>query len=202
MGSLSNDHGDDNENKKAKGLDWQNNNAPFLYIFLPLVHDYDVKMPNFITFFGESEHKRTTFLFFSWNSRQSLKIQLQKIYQNLTNRTRWNKRDIVWTCASSLFKSKLPIISIGSIGSSRLCACFELWSRRHGKLLFFRGQTEKPMKSLARSLYQCEIKDEACSFRSTDAWGTYIYPRGDQYRFLGNCPLTPSLTQHFALSEK
>ena len=65
MGSLSNDHGDDNENKKAKGLDWQNNNAPFLYIFLPLVHEYDVKMPNFITFFGESEHKRTTFLFFS-----------------------------------------------------------------------------------------------------------------------------------------
>ena len=167
MGSLSKDHGDGNENsKKAKGLDWQNNNTPFLYIFLPLVHDYDVKMPNF-TFFGECEHKRTTFFFFSWNSRQ-----------NLTNRTRWNKRDIVWTCVSSLFKSKLPIISIGSIGSSRLCACFELWSRRHGKLLFFRGQTEKPMKSLARSLYQCEIKDEACSSRSTDAWGTYIYPGG------------------------
>ena len=177
MGSLSKDHGDDNENKKAKGLDWQNNNTPFLYIFLPLVHDYDVKMPNF-TFFGECEHKRTTFFFFSWNLSQSLKIQLQKIYQNLTNRTRWNKRDIVWTYDSSLFKSKLAIISIGSIGSSRLCACFELWSRRHEKLLFFRGQTEKPMKSLARSLYQCEIKDEACSSRSTDAWGTYIYPGG------------------------
>ena len=167
MGSLSKDHGDGNENsKKAKGLDWQNNNTPFLYIFLPLVHDYDVKMPNF-TFFGECEHKRTTFFFFSWNSRQ-----------NLTNRTRWNKRDIVWTCASSLFKSKLPIISIGSIGSSRLCACFELWSRRHGKLLFFRGQTEKPMKSLARSLYQCEIKDEACSSRSTDAWEPIFIPGG------------------------
>ena len=104
------------------------------------------------------------------------KIHHQKIYQNLTNRTRWNKRDIVWTYESSLFKSKLAIISIGSIGSSRLCACFELWSRRHGKLLFFRGQTEKPMKSLARSSYQCEIKDEACSSRSTDAWGTYIHP--------------------------
>ena len=64
MGSLSNDHGDDNENKKAKGLDWQNNNTPFLYIFLPLAHDIDLKMPNF-TFFGECEHKRTTFFFFS-----------------------------------------------------------------------------------------------------------------------------------------
>ena len=58
MESLSNDHSDGNENgKKANGIDWQNNNTP-------LVHDYDVKMPNF-TFFGECEHKRTTFFFFS-----------------------------------------------------------------------------------------------------------------------------------------
>ena len=25
---------------------------------------------------------------------------------------------------------------------------------------------------------------------------------GDQFKFLGNCPPTPPLTQHFALSEK
>ena len=51
-GSLSNDDGNINENsKKAKGLDWQNNNFacnhPVLYISLPSLHDYDVKMPNF-----------------------------------------------------------------------------------------------------------------------------------------------------------
>ena len=147
MGSLSKDHGDGNENsKKAKGLDWQNNNTPFLYIFLPLVHDYDVKMPNF-TFFGECEHKRTTFFFFSWNSRQSLKIQLQKIYQNLTNRTRWNKCDIVWNCAKSLSSSSSLISpNIPRAQSIGCSVCFDLLSWRPGELLF-REQTEKPMKS-------------------------------------------------------
>ena len=36
---------------KAIGLDWQNNNfaraSHFMYISLPSLHDYDVKMPNF-----------------------------------------------------------------------------------------------------------------------------------------------------------
>ena len=50
--SLSNDDGDGNENgKKAIGLDWQNNNfvraSLFLYISLPSLHDYNVKMPKF-----------------------------------------------------------------------------------------------------------------------------------------------------------
>ena len=41
----------------------------FLYISLPSLHDYDVKMPNF-TFCGEREHKTTTLQYF--------RIQLQK----------------------------------------------------------------------------------------------------------------------------
>ena len=51
MGSISNGDGDGdgNENgKKAIGLDWQNNNSAcdhaFLYISLPSLHDYDVKL--------------------------------------------------------------------------------------------------------------------------------------------------------------
>ena len=36
----------------------------FLYISLPSVHDYNLKMPNF-TFCGEREHKTTTLFFFS-----------------------------------------------------------------------------------------------------------------------------------------
>ena len=46
MGSLRNDHRDSNENGKK-----QNNNfaraSRFLYISLPSLHDYDVKLPNF-----------------------------------------------------------------------------------------------------------------------------------------------------------
>ena len=83
IGSLSNDDGDGNENgKKAIGLDKQNNNfaraARFLYISLPSLHDYNVKVPNF-RFCRGREHKTTTFVFFSWTLRQSFRIQLQNI---------------------------------------------------------------------------------------------------------------------------
>ena len=49
IGSLSKDDGYGNENgKKAVGLDWQNNNfaraSRILYISLPSLHDYDVKI--------------------------------------------------------------------------------------------------------------------------------------------------------------
>ena len=37
---------------------------PFLYISLPSLHDYNVKMPNFTSCRGR-EHKTTTFSFFS-----------------------------------------------------------------------------------------------------------------------------------------
>ena len=68
LGSLSNDDGDGNENdKRAIGLDWQNNNfaraSRLLYISLPSLHDYDVELLNF-TFYGGREHKTTTFYFF------------------------------------------------------------------------------------------------------------------------------------------
>ena len=68
LGSLSNDDGDGNENdKRAIGLDWQNDNfaraSRLLYISLPSLHDYDVELLNF-TFYGGREHKTTTFYFF------------------------------------------------------------------------------------------------------------------------------------------
>ena len=52
IGSLNNDKGDGNDDgKKAKGLDKQNNNfaraSRFLYISLPSLYDYNVKVPNF-----------------------------------------------------------------------------------------------------------------------------------------------------------
>ena len=68
LGSLSNDDGDVNENgKKTIGLDWQTTTLhvhhAFLYISLPSLYDYDVKMPNF-TFCGKREDKTTTLFFF------------------------------------------------------------------------------------------------------------------------------------------
>ena len=105
LGSLSNDDGDGKENGiKAIGLDWQNNNfARASRFFLPLLHDYNVKVPNFTLWRGR-EHKATTIFFFSWTSIQSFRIQLQKICQHLTNWSSWNKWDEVWGGGNSLFK--------------------------------------------------------------------------------------------------
>ena len=52
LGSFSNDDGDGNENgKKAKSLISKTTrlhvNHTFLYISLPSLQDYDLKMPNF-----------------------------------------------------------------------------------------------------------------------------------------------------------
>ena len=69
LGRLSNDDGDVNENdKKAIGLDWQNNNfaraSRFSLFSLSSLHDYDWKMLSF-TSSGGREHTTTTFFFFS-----------------------------------------------------------------------------------------------------------------------------------------
>ena len=60
-------------------LDQKNNNglfvraSRFLYISLPSLHDYDVKLPNF-TSYGRREHKDNDF---SWTSIKSFRMQLQ-----------------------------------------------------------------------------------------------------------------------------
>ena len=71
VGSLNNDNDNDDgtENgKKAIGLISKtvtlHVHHAFLYIFLPSLHGYDVKLPNF-TFCGGCERKTTTLVFFS-----------------------------------------------------------------------------------------------------------------------------------------
>ena len=44
------------------------------------------------------------FLFLFLHFGQSLRIQLEKNYQRLTNQTGWNKRDKVWSSVNSLFR--------------------------------------------------------------------------------------------------
>ena len=66
-GSFSNDDVDGNENvKTAIGLLSKTTSLhvhhAFLYISLPLLHDYDVKMPNF-TFYGGRKQATTKFSF-------------------------------------------------------------------------------------------------------------------------------------------
>ena len=58
FGSLRSDDGDGNENvAKAIGLITKtiilHAHLPFLYISLPSLHDYDVKMPNFTWYRGK-----------------------------------------------------------------------------------------------------------------------------------------------------
>ena len=49
----------------------------FLYISLPFLHDYDVKMPIF-AFYGERKQERTKFYFSFWTWIWSLGIRLQE----------------------------------------------------------------------------------------------------------------------------
>ena len=67
LGSFNNDDGDGNEKvKKAIGLLSKTTSLhvhhAFLYISLPLLHDYDVKMPSF-TFYGGRKQATTNFSF-------------------------------------------------------------------------------------------------------------------------------------------
>ena len=67
IGSFSNDDGYANENgKKTIGLIGKTTTLhlhhTFLYISLPSLHDYDVKMPNF-TISGEHKQAKTNFPF-------------------------------------------------------------------------------------------------------------------------------------------
>ena len=75
---LSND--DDNVNKNGKKAKVSigkttilHVHLAFLYITLPSLHDYDVKISKF-TFRQGLEHKTTTFFFFSWTLIQSFRI--------------------------------------------------------------------------------------------------------------------------------
>ena len=112
-GSLSNDDGDVNENgTKAIGWDWQNNNfarTSSLFFVHLLVVTARLRCENALIsrFVGDvNRRQRTTSFFFSWTSIHFFGTQLQRKCQHLTNWTRWNKRDEVWSGATSLFRCR------------------------------------------------------------------------------------------------
>ena len=101
--SLSNEDGDSDGNEKGKKAIGLQLCHAFLYISLLSLHDYNVKVPDF-TLRRVREHKTMTFFFTFPGLWYSLRIQLQKICQHLTNWASWNKCDEVWGGGNSLFK--------------------------------------------------------------------------------------------------
>ena len=79
LGTLRSHDGDGNEDvKKAIGLISKTTilhvHHTILYISLPSLHDYDVKVPN-VTFHRESTQATTKFLLYFWNWIWFLGIQ-------------------------------------------------------------------------------------------------------------------------------
>ena len=80
LGRLSNEEGDVNKNgKKSIGFDWQNKTLhvhhDFLYISLPSLHDYNVKV---ISRFVEDVSTRQRLLFLSLKFYRTTKVPLRQ----------------------------------------------------------------------------------------------------------------------------
>ena len=86
----------------------------FLYISLPSLHDYDVKMPIF-TFLGEVNTGQWLSFSFPELWYSLLEFNSRRNCQQLANWTQDNKHDKVWSSATSLFKWRFR---------SRRCRCY------------------------------------------------------------------------------
>ena len=95
LGSFSNDDGDGNQDvKKAIGLLHKTTTLhvyhAFLYISLPSLHDYDVKMPNYKFYGGR---KQATIVSLSKLECGPQEINSREIRLHLPFSANWNKRD-------------------------------------------------------------------------------------------------------------
>ena len=77
----------------------------FLYVSLPSLHDYEVKLPDF-TFYGESKQATTKFSFSLWTWILFLGIQLQES-STACDKVNWNNRDKYWKSPSRLFSNEV-----------------------------------------------------------------------------------------------
>lgn len=75
---------------------------PFLYISLPSLHQYIVKLPDFMIRTWTRARQWFNF-FFSELGYSLLEFNSRNILQRLTNWTRWKKREEVLSGANSLF---------------------------------------------------------------------------------------------------
>ena len=107
LGTLRSDDGDGNgDATKAIGLISKTTvlhlHHDFLYISLPSLHDYDVKMPNF-TMYKESAQATTKFPLSFWTWIWFLGFNFRKVRLHLTKLVTWSNGDEDWKNANSLF---------------------------------------------------------------------------------------------------
>ena len=100
IGSFSNDDGNGNEDvKKAIGLLRKTTTLhvhhAFLYISLPSLHDYDVKMPN-CKFYGGRKQATTNLFSVSKLECGPQEINSMEIRLHLPFSENWNKRNKDW----------------------------------------------------------------------------------------------------------
>ena len=84
----------------------QNNNfarakPPILYIALPSLHDYDVKMPNCKFYGGRKQATMNLFLSLSKLESGPQEINSREIRLHLPFSANWNKRDKDWKNGNS-----------------------------------------------------------------------------------------------------
>ena len=125
-GSLSNDNRDGNMNgKKAIGLDWQKQQfCTYITLFcsFPCRRCTTMTWNCLISRFVEDVNRRQQpSVAFPELWYSPLESNSRQIRQHLTNLTRWNKRDEVWTRANKLFYWRFR--------SRRRCHCFKAPNR-------------------------------------------------------------------------
>ena len=125
-GSLCNDDGDGNMNgKKAIGLDWQKQQfCTYITLFcsFPCRRCTTMTWNCLISRFVEDVNRRQQpSVAFPELWYSPLESNSRQIRQHLTNLTRWNKRDEVWTRANKLFYWRFR--------SRRRCHCFKAPNR-------------------------------------------------------------------------
>ena len=161
VGSFSNDDGDGNENvKKAIGLLSKTTSLhvhhAFLYISLPLLHDYDVKMPSF-TFYGgrKTSDDKLFFLFLNLSAvpkkSTSGKLAYISYFQRIeVNATKLEKRQFI---LKVMFSVLSPLSML--VPSFNRCVGYVLnmskkWQRNLHSLF--------TMKDLSRSLLTSQVE--------------------------------------------
>ena len=127
VGTLRSDDGDGNKNviraigliRKATTL---HVHRTFLYTSLTILHDYDVKMANFMFYRGRKQATtKFSFYFLTW--LRFLGIQLQESSLTFDKERRWCNRDEDWKTANPLFKQRFTCRRRPRILKSMLSPC-------------------------------------------------------------------------------
>ena len=110
MGSFGTDDGESNGNDNQNNFASALRNA-FLYISLPLLYDYDEKLPKFHVLCRTWTQDHDVLILFL-NLDSPSEFNSGKNCQHLMNWTRWNKPDKVWNSANSRLSDVLVSVAV------------------------------------------------------------------------------------------